>query len=153
MAATASRKAQIRAEREKLDQQILQVDDQIRRCHVISPVTGTLLAKYRERGELAVPGQPLFKVANLDSLILRAFITGSQLSEVAPGQPVDVRFDTPEGLVGIRGRVTWISEASEFTPKIIQTREERVNLVYAIKVITPNDGGRLKIGMPGEVRF
>ena len=101
---------------------------------------------------MAVPGQPLFKMARLDELILRAYVSGDQLASVKPGQEVKVFYDTGDGLAELNGTVRWISPSAEFTPKIIQTRQERVNLVYAIKVAVPNDGS-LKIGMPGEVVF
>jgi HlyD family secretion protein len=152
MAATESQKQAFFAERETLEVQISQVQDQLDKCTVRNPIDGTLLIKYKEKGELAVPGQPLYKMAPLDELILRAYVTGRQLSSVKTGEEVKVRYDTAEGLGELSGVVSWISSSAEFTPKIIQTREERVNLVYAIKVIVPNDGS-LKIGMPGEVVF
>ena len=130
----------------------MQVEDQLNKCTVRNPMDGTLLSKYREKGEMAAPGQPLYKMARLDELILRAYVTGSQLSSVKTGEEVKVRYDKADGLGELDGVVSWISPSAEFTPKIIQTREERVNLVYAIKVIVPNDGS-LKIGMPGEVFF
>ena len=111
-----------------------------------------MLTKYKEQGEMAAPGQPLYKMANMDELILRAYISGKQLSSVKTGARVKVQFDVQEGLEETSGIVSWISPSAEFTPKIIQTREERVNLVYAIKVLVPNDGS-LKIGMPGELIF
>ena len=152
MAATESQKQAVFAERKTLEAKIRQVEDQLEKCTVRNPIDGTLLSKYREMGEMAVPGQPLYKMARLDELILRAYVTGRQLSTVKTGEEVKVRFDTAEGLGELRGIISWVSPTAEFTPKIIQTREERVNLVYAIKVIVPNDG-RLKIGMPGEVFF
>jgi len=150
--ATESQKASVHAERRTMEVQIRQVEDQIRKCAIRNPVEGILLTKYKEAGEMAASGQPLYKVANLDELILRAYVSGSQLSSVAIGQEVRVRFDGPQGMEETAGRVSWISPRAEFTPKIIQTREERVNLVYALKVKTNNDGS-LKIGMPGEVIF
>jgi HlyD family secretion protein len=152
MAATESQKASVHAERKTINIQIRQVEDQIRKCSVRNPADGVLLTKYREQGEIAAPGLPLYKMANLDELILRAYISGNQLSAVKTGGSVVVRFDAPEGIQEISGVVSWVSPQAEFTPKIIQTREERVNMVYAIKVLVPNDG-RLKIGMPGEVVF
>jgi len=150
--ATGSQKSSVFAERRTLEVQIRQVEDQIAKCAVRNPVAGMLLTKYKEAGEVAAPGQPLYKVANLDELILRAYVSGMQLSSVAIGQEVRVRFDGPLGLEEMAGVVSWISPRAEFTPKIIQTREERVNLVYALKVRIINDGS-LKIGMPGEVVF
>jgi len=132
--------------------QIQQVADQIRRCTVRSPMDGILLTKYKEKGEVASPGQPLYKMANMNELILRAYVTGNQLSRIKTGETVKVRYDTPDGMGLITGVVNWVSSQAEFTPKIIQTKEERVSLVYAIKVVVPNEG-QLKIGMPGEVVF
>ena len=101
---------------------------------------------------MAVPGQPLYKVANLDELILRAYVSGNQLSSVELGVEFRVRYDGQEGMEETSGVVSWVSPRAEFTPKIIQTREERVNLVYALKIKVSNTG-HLKIGMPGEVVF
>jgi HlyD family secretion protein len=150
--AVESQKSALFAERKSLEVQIEQVEDQINRSRVKSPINGILLTKIKEAGEIAVPGQPLFKVANLDSLYLRAYISGDQLSEVTTGQKLTVRYDSPSGLEETQGVVGWISSQAEFTPKIIQTKEERIHMVYAIKVLVPNPG-ELKIGMPGEVVF
>jgi len=152
IAASELQKSSIYAERKTLDIQICQVMDQIERCKVKSPLEGIVLTKYKEQGELASPGQPLCKVANMDKLILRAYISGKQLPLLKTGTQVRVLFDVEEGEDETSGLVSWISPRAEFTPKIIQTREERVNLVYAIKILVPNDG-KLKIGMPGEVIF
>lgn len=127
--------------------------DLLYRCTVKSPVNGTVLETYVEQGELAAPGKPLFKIANLDKLTLKVYVSGAQLPHVKIGQQVDVLIDrsaTENQSLG--GKVTWISPEAEFTPKIIQTKEERVKLVYAVKVQVKNDG-TLKIGMPGEVRW
>jgi HlyD family secretion protein len=150
--ATVSQKASVYSELKTLDIQIRQVEDQIWKSTVRNPMDGVMLTKYREQGELAAPGQPLYKMAKMNELILRAYISGKQLSAVKTGAPVQVRYDTPQGTAQVSGVVSWISSQAEFTPKIIQTKEERVNLVYAIKVVVPNDGS-LKIGMPGEVLF
>jgi HlyD family secretion protein len=152
IAATESQKSSVYSERKTLDIQIRQVEDQLWKSTVRNPVEGVMLTKYKELGELAIPGQPLYKIANLDELVLRAYLSGNQLSSVKTGSQVMVRFDAENGLEETSGIVSWISPRAEFTPKIIQTREERVNLVYAIKVLVPNDG-RLKIGMPGEIIF
>ncbi len=152
IAATESQKASVRAERAALEVQISQVEDQLSRCTVKNPTTGTVLSKLKEEGEFAVPGQPLYQLAYLDELTLRAYVSGERVSLLKVGAPVTVRYDTPEGLAQLEGKVTWISAQAEFTPRIIQTREERVSLVYAFKVRVPNDGS-LKIGMPGEVIF
>jgi HlyD family secretion protein len=152
MAATASQKDAVFAERKTLEVQIKQVEDQLEKCAVQNPMDGTLLIKYKEQGEMASPGQPLYKMANMNELILRAYVSGDQLASIKTGGSVTVSFDKDQGLQQCAGVVSWISPRAEFTPKIIQTREERVNLVYAIKVVVPNDGS-LKIGMPGEVIF
>jgi HlyD family secretion protein len=152
IAAIESQKSSVYSERKTLDIQIRQVEDQLWKSTVRNPVEGVMLTKYKEQGELAIPGQPLYKIANLDELVLRAYLSGNQLSSVKTGSQVTVRFDVENGLEETSGIVSWISPRAEFTPKIIQTREERVNLVYAIKVLVPNDG-RLKIGMPGEIIF
>jgi len=152
MEATASQKEAVYAERRTLQVQISQVVDQLAKCSIKNPIDGTLLVKYKEQGEMAAPGQPLYKMADMDELILRAYVSGDQLSSIKTGGSVTVIFDKEEGLQQSSGVVSWISPRAEFTPKIIQTREERVNLVYAIKVVVPNDGS-LKIGMPGEVIF
>ena len=150
--AAESQKASVFAERNTLNIQIQQVEDQIWKCAVRSPMNGIILAKYKEEGEIVAPGQSLCKMANMDHLILRAYVSGKQLSEIETGQSVKVRFDVPGGMEETTGVVNWISSQAEFTPKIIQTKEERVNLVYALKVEVPNDG-KLKIGMPGELLF
>lgn len=133
--------------------QVAQVEDQLKKCHITSPITGTVLAKYAEAGELATMGTPLFKVADTEQMYLRAYITSEQLSEVQLGQEVTVFSDygTDEHKP-YPGIVTWISDTSEFTPKTILTKNERANLVYAIKIAVRNDG-YLKIGMYGGVEF
>ncbi len=128
------------------------LSDQIKKSIVKSPVSGTVLEKYIETGELAIPGKPLYKISNLDTLSLRVYISGKQLAQVKIGAPVKVMIDADNGIRELKGNVGWISSEAEFTPKIIQTREERVKLVYAVKVRVPNDG-TLKLGMPGEVKF
>ncbi|MEN8203048.1 MAG: HlyD family efflux transporter periplasmic adaptor subunit [Bacteroidota bacterium] len=150
--ALESQKASVNAERSTLKVQIRQVEDRIQKGMVRNPMKGILLTKYKEKGEITAPGQSLYKMADLDELILRAYVSGNQLSEIKTGKAVRVRFDVPGGMDETGGVVSWISPMAEFTPKIIQTKEERVNLVYAIKVVVSNDGS-LKIGMPGEVFF
>lgn len=130
-----------------------QIAQQIARCHIMSPITGTVLDKYAEAGEYAVPGKPLFKIADLGNIYLRAYFTASQLADLRIGQRVtviadfggDKQFEYP-------GTITWIADESEFTPKSIQTEDSRANLVYAVKVAVKNDG-RLKLGQYGEVRL
>lgn len=133
--------------------QVAQVEDQLKKCHVVAPITGTVLAKYSEAGELAGVGTPLFKVADTEQMYLRAYITSEQLSQVKLGQKVTVFSDygTDEHKQ-YPGVVTWISDASEFTPKTILTKDERANLVYAVKIAVHNEG-LLKIGMYGGVKF
>jgi HlyD family secretion protein len=128
------------------------ISDQIKRSVVKSPISGTVLEKYVEPGELATPGKPLYKITNLDTLKLRVYVSGKQLSQIKTGSPVKVLIDEENGIKELKGSVEWISSEAEFTPKIIQTREERVKLVYAVKVRVPNDG-TLKLGMPGEIKF
>lgn len=131
--------------------QVAQVEDQLKKCHIVSPLTGTVLAKYAEPGELAVPGTPLFKVADMEQIYLRAYITSEQLSRVKLGQKVTVYADYGRDVQKeYPGIVTWISDSSEFTPKTILTKDERANLVYAVKVAVRNDG-MLKIGMYGGI--
>ncbi len=131
--------------------QMNQVRDQIDNCYIKAPIAGTILEKYVRMGELAITGRALYKITDLSTIILRAYIEGDQLSSLKLGQKVEVNYDGPSGdLLHKTGEVSWISSEAEFTPKIIQTREERVNLVYAVKVLVSNDGS-LKIGMPGEI--
>lgn len=133
--------------------QIAQVDESLRRCRITSPIDGTVLVKYAEAGELTAVGKPLFKIADLSRMNLRAYITASQLTSVRIGQKVRVFADSGEdGVREYEGTVSWISDQSEFTPKTIQTRDERANLVYAIKVSFINDG-YVKIGMYGDLKF
>ena len=138
---------------ETIKVQIKLVEDNIRKCYIVNPVDGTVLTKYVEENEVATPGRPLYKIANLSQLELKVYISGVQLPQVKIGQTVEVLIDkdinTNRSLEGV---VSWISQQAEFTPKIVQTKEERVNLVYAMKVVVKNDGS-LKIGMPGEVNF
>ncbi|MDX2003190.1 MAG: HlyD family efflux transporter periplasmic adaptor subunit [Chitinophagales bacterium] len=136
-----------------LDAQIEQLEDQIAKCKVINPINGTVLVKYAEANEMATVGKPLYKIADLSNIILRAYISGDQLSTVKLGQKVKVLTDDGKG--GYRqteGTITWISDKAEFTPKTIQTKNERANTVYATKIKVANDG-TYKIGMYGEVIF
>lgn len=134
-----------------LDAQIAQLNDQIAKNVIVNPIEGTVLEKFAEPNEITAFAKPLYKIANLSNMTLRAYISGDQLAAIRIGQKVEVHTDATEGgYVQKTGVVTWIASDAEFTPKIIQTKEERVNLVYAVKVTVPNDG-QLKIGMPGEV--
>lgn len=127
------------------------IDDQIIKCKIKNPINGTVLEKYAEQNEFVNTGKPLYKIANLDVLELRVYVSGAQLSQIKIGQKVSVLTDESktENFEN-EGIISWISSQAEFTPKIIQTKEERVKLVYAVKVKVKNDG-RLKIGMPGEI--
>lgn len=133
--------------------QIEQVNDQLEKSKITNPIKGTVLATYVEPNEIAVTGKALYKIADVSELLLKAYITGNQLSIVKLGQKVKVLVDDAENeYKEYEGTVTWISDKSEFTPKTIQTKDERANLVYAIKVSVKNDG-YLKIGMYGGVKF
>ena len=135
------------------DIQRYQVLDQLKKCHITSPITGTVLEKYAERGEFAVIGKPLFKVADVDQMYLRAYITSAQLAKVKVGQRVKVFSDYgTDTRKSYDGTVTWISSRAEFTPKTILTEDERADLVYAVKIAVKNDG-YIKIGMYGEVKL
>lgn len=154
MSAVRTQLGTIRGEIEAVDAQIAQVDDQIARSVVINPVSGVVLTTYAEPYELAMQGKPLYRIADLDTLVLRAYVSGGQLPSVRLGAEVAVIVDdSADEVRTLPGSVSWIASDAEFTPRFIQTREERVNLVYAVKVRVPNLDGRLKIGMPGEVRF
>ncbi len=134
-----------------LEAQIAALDDRISKCRIISPVGGIVLVKYAEAGELATVGKPLMKVADLENIYLRAYFTSDQLAKVNLGDEVKVVADFGgEERYDYIGRVAWISSESEFTPKTIQTKDSRANLVYAVKIAVENDG-RLKIGLAGEV--
>ena len=138
---------------ESIQAQRAQMEDQIRNAMISSPITGTVLTKYAEQGEFAVPGKALFKVADVSQMKLRAYITADQLTQLQIGQAVAVYAD--RGITDRKryaGRVVWIADKAEFTPKTIQTRNERANLVYAVKIAVENDGF-IKRGMYGEVRF
>jgi HlyD family secretion protein len=133
--------------------QIEQIDEAISKCLIENPAKGTVMVKYAEQGEIIAMGKPLFKLADVDNIKLKAYISGAQLADVKLGDEVEVAFDknnTENNFVN--GKVIWISSTAEFTPKTIQTKEERVNLVYALKILVNNDG-RIKVGMPGEVNF
>jgi len=143
----------ISKEIEVLNAQAAMLHEQLKRCSVKPPITGVILETYAKQGELTAPGKPLYKIANLDNLTLKVYLSGAQLSVVKIGQTIEVLIDENESKnQTLSGIITWISSEAEFTPKIIQTKEERVKLVYAMKVSVKNDG-TLKIGMPGEVIF
>lgn len=151
--ALESQKDIINAERLVLQEQIAEADNLVDKCRIINPVRGTVLELFAEEGELLAPGRAVYKIANLEDMELKFYVSGSQLASVVPGDSVTVGIDTDGGDIRTySGVITWVSSEVEFTPKIIQTREERVNMVYAVKLMVKNDGA-LKIGMPGEVYF
>ncbi len=153
IASTKTQNFSLSNELKALTFQVYQINDQIKKSVISNPSAGTVLEKYIEAGEIASPGKAIYKLADLSVIKLKVYISGSQLGQVKLGQKVKVRVDAGnDEIKEYEGTISWISEQSEFTPKIIQTREERVNLVYAMKVDVVNDG-TMKIGMPGEVKF
>jgi len=136
-----------------LEKRVEQIEDLLNKSNIKNPVTGTVITKYAEAGEMTSSGKALYKIADLSTITLRAYITGTQLSEVKLGQTIKVLVDDgAEKYKEFPGTITWVSDKAEFTPKTIQTKDERANLVYAMKVKVKNDG-YLKIGMYGEVKF
>jgi HlyD family secretion protein len=149
----ATQNRSILSEGQPLQKRVEQLEDQIKRANIINPIQGTILTKYAEAGEITSTGKALYKIADLSTMTLRAYITGTQLSQVKLGQAVRVKVDDgKDAYRELAGTITWISDKAEFTPKTIQTKEERANLVYAIKIKVKNDG-YLKLGMYGEVLF
>lgn len=137
-------------EAKSIDTQIEKIDDQIKKSHIINPLKGTVLAKYAEPNEITAFGKPLYKIADISEMTLRVYVSETQLPQIKIGQKVNVKIDTNAEMKNYEGTISWISSSAEFTPKVIQTKEERVNLVYAVKVTVKNDG-TLKIGMPAEM--
>lgn len=135
-----------------MDAKLKQIENNLQKHRIKSPVNGIILTKYAEESEFTAMGKPLFKIADMDQLELRIYIAETQLAQVKTGDEVTVAVDYGDGIKEYPGKLIWISDKAEFTPKIIQTKEERKNLVYAAKVIVKNDGS-LKIGMPAEVYF
>ena len=143
----------IASEMEVVKRQLDLLNEQLTKCQIKSPIKGTVLETYLETGELATPGKPVLKMADLSNLELKVYVSGAQLSNVKLGNEVKILIDSgAKEMQSLSGKISWISSESEFTPKIIQTKEERVKLMYAVKIVVPNDGS-LKIGMPGEVVF
>ncbi|MGG7035778.1 MAG: HlyD family secretion protein [Flavobacterium sp.] len=133
--------------------QLAQVEDQLKKCKIVNPISGTVLAKYANVYEMATIGKPIYKIADLSVIKLRAYITASQFAKIKIGDTVKVNVDTEDGKSKTySGTVEWINSKAEFTPKTIQTKDERVNLVYAVKIRVKNDG-TLKIGMYGDLVF
>lgn len=136
-----------------LELQIAQIEDRLKKSRIATPISGTVLAKYSEQGELAAVGRPLMKVADMENVYLRAYFTSDQLSSLKIGQEVTVTADFGgDEQIDYPGRITWIASESEFTPKNIQTKSSRASLVYAVKIAVKNDG-RLKLGLYGEVKL
>lgn len=133
-----------------IDAKVAQIEEQIAKSKITNPIKGTVLTKYTEPGEIVSFGKPLYKIANLEEMTLRVYISETQLPNIKIGQDVTVKIDSGEEMKEYKGAISWISASAEFTPKIIQTKEERVNLVYALKVTVKNDGS-LKIGTPAEM--
>ena len=133
-----------------IDVQIEKITDQIQKSKITNPIKGTVLTKYAEPGEITAFGKPLYKIANISEMTLRVFVSETQLPQLKIGQDVSVKIDGLKDMKSFKGTISWIASQAEFTPKIIQTKEERVNLVYAVKVKVKNDGS-LKIGMPAEM--
>jgi HlyD family secretion protein len=149
----ATQNRSILSEGKPLEKRAAQLQDQLNKTNIRNPITGTVITKYAELGEVTSNGKPLYKIANLSTMNLRAYVTGAQLPQVKLGQKVTVLVDSGANHYRtLPGTITWISDKAEFTPKTIQTKDERANLVYAMKVKVNNDG-YLKIGMYGEVRF
>ena len=137
-------------ELKSIDVQLKLIDDQINKSKIVNPITGTVLTKYAEPNEITAFGKPLYKIANLNTMQLRVYVSEPQLANIEIGKGVTVKIDSENDMESYNGVVTWIASNAEFTPKIIQTKEERVALVYAVKVDVKNNGS-LKIGMPAEM--
>jgi HlyD family secretion protein len=149
----ATQNRSILSEGKPLQKRVAQLEDQLKKTTIVNPVAGTVLTKYAEQGEITSTGKALYKIADLSTITLRAYITGAQLSQVKLGQTVKVLVDDgAKKYKEYSGTISWVSDKAEFTPKTIQTKDERANLVYATKIKVKNDG-YLKIGMYGEVKF
>ena len=142
--------APIANEAQSIDIQIEKIDDQIQKSKIINPIKGTVLAKYAEPNEITAFGKPLYKIADISEMTLRVYVSETQLAQIKVGQTVTVKIDAEKMMKSYPGTISWIASTAEFTPKIIQTKEERANLVYAVKVKVKNNGS-LKIGMPAEM--
>lgn len=150
---TATQNRAVLSERAPLQKQVAQVEEQLSKANIVNTMGGVVTTTYVEPGEVTAPGKALYKIADLSVMTLRAYVTGAQLPEIRLNQPVTVYVDKgADDYRTYKGTITWISNKAEFTPKTIQTKDERANLVYAVKIRVPNDG-YLKMGMYGEVRF
>jgi HlyD family secretion protein len=153
IAANNTQKTSVAAELTVYESRKATVNEQINRCIIKSPLRGTVIEKYSEEGEITAAGKPLVKIADLSIIKLKVFVSGAQIGKIKTGQTCTVRIDNGEkGFSSFTGSISYISEKAEFTPKIIQTKEERVVLVYAVNIDVSNDG-TLKSGMPGEALF
>ncbi len=150
MRSVGTQNAPIVSDLKSIDVQIEKINDQIQKSRITNPIKGTVLTKYAEAGEITAFGKPLYKIADMSEMTLRVYVSEIQLSEINIGQEVNVKIDGAKEMKSFKGTISWIAAQAEFTPKIIQTKEERVNLVYAVKVKIKNDGS-LKIGMPAEM--
>ncbi|MBC5837780.1 HlyD family secretion protein [Flavobacterium muglaense] len=150
MKSVGTQNAPITNEAKSIDVQIEKINDQIAKSKIVNPIKGTVLAKYAEPNEITAFGKPLYKIADISEMTLRVYISETQLPKIKIGQKVAVKIDSGSEMKDYSGTISWISASAEFSPKIIQTKEERVNLVYAIKIKVKNDGS-LKIGMPAEM--
>jgi HlyD family secretion protein len=150
---TATQNRSILSETKPMEKQVAQLEDKLSKAKIVNPINGTVITKYAEQGEMTAPNKALYKIADLSVITLRAYITGTQFSQIKLNQPVKVYVDNgANDYRTYNGTIYWISDKAEFTPKTIQTKEERANLVYAIKIRVKNDG-YLKIGMYGEVKL
>ena len=150
---TGTQNSTVMSEYKPLSKSVAVIEDQLKRANIVNPINGTVLTKYALAGEVTSAGKALYKIGDLSVITLRAYITGTQLAEVKLNQEVKVLVDSADGKYrNYAGVISWISDKAEFTPKTIQTKDERANLVYAVKIRVKNDG-YLKIGMYGEVKF
>ncbi len=149
-----AQQASVSSETNSTNARVAQIGERLSRTRITNPLSGTVLATFVRTGEVVQPGQPLYRIANLDTLTLRAYVSESQLHAIRVGQQVQVNVDGGDGkLIAIPGRLSWVSSKAEFTPTPVQTRDERADLVYAVKVLVPNRAGMLKIGMPADVNL
>lgn len=148
----ATQQLPITNEEKSIDARVAQIDQQIAQSGIKNPVEGTVLGKFAEAGEVVTFGKPLYKITDLEEMILRVYLSERQLPNIKIGQEVNVKIDNGDSMKEYKGIISWVSSTAEFTPKIIQTKEERVNLVYAVRIKVKNTG-ELKIGMPAEMWF
>jgi HlyD family secretion protein len=150
--AAQAQRASVASEITSGDARVAQIRERLFRSQITNPQAGTVLATFVRAGETVQPGQPLYRIANLDTMTLRAYVSESQLHSIRVGQQVQVNVDGGDGkLVAVPGTLSWIASKAEFTPTPVQTRDERADLVYAVKVLVPNRNGMLKIGMPADI--